>query len=357
MQNKYEICGSLDIIYHKNVTGNDLRGISTPSENIAWLSGNNGTIIRTIDGGVTWSVKGIPGAEKLDFRDIKAFDENIAYVMSVGYGKDSCIYKTTNGGQTWVLQLQGQHSSEFFNCMAFWNQHHGLVLCDPQENKFKLYTIKDGETWLPIPSDAILTASDGEGAFAASGSCMTVYGDTNVWFGTGVNNARVFRSINNGFNWTVAETPIKKDNYSSGIFSIAFSDLNHGMIAGGDFNNPDMGGPNLAVTIDGGASWASLAISPQHYWSAISFTPDKRNFMVVGSTHAGYASSFFGKPFPISDDCKIDKEAETSDSCLIWERSLNNVNLNAFSFWKKDSALAVGPKGNIAEIKIPCQKL
>ncbi|STX51314.1 Ycf48-like protein [Legionella busanensis] len=356
MRNKSEPT-PLGVNYYNNITGSDLRGISTPSENVAWISGNNGTIICTIDGGLTWSIKKIPGTEKLDFRDIKAFDEHTAYVMSVGYGQDSCIYKTNNGGQTWTLQLQGQHSAEFFNCMAFWNQHHGLVLCDPQEDRFKLYTIKDGDNWLPIPSDSILTASDNEGAFAASGSCMTVYSDTNVWFGTGVNNARVFKSTDSGFNWTVAETPIKKENNSSGIFSIAFSDLKHGMIAGGDFKNPNIGGPNLAVTIDGGATWKSLDISPQHYWSAISFTQDKHNFMVVGSTHAGYASSFFGNPLTIKNVCKTDNESTASDSGLTWERALNNVNLNAFSFWKKDSALAVGPKGNIAEIKIPGQKM
>ena len=62
------------------------RGLAVVNEKIVWASGTGGTVIRTIDGGKTWNVITVPGAEKLDFRDIEAFDSNTAYILSIGNG-------------------------------------------------------------------------------------------------------------------------------------------------------------------------------------------------------------------------------------------------------------------------------
>src|SRR5215203_4014703 len=82
------------------------RGLSVVNEKTVWASGTNGTVIRTIDGGKTWNVFSVPGAEKLDFRDIEAFDANTAYTLSIGNGDASRIYKTTDGGKTWKEQFK-----------------------------------------------------------------------------------------------------------------------------------------------------------------------------------------------------------------------------------------------------------
>ena len=42
------------------------RGLAVVNEKIIWASGTGGTVIRTIDGGKTWNVITVPGAEKLD---------------------------------------------------------------------------------------------------------------------------------------------------------------------------------------------------------------------------------------------------------------------------------------------------
>ena len=81
-----------------------LRGIHNVGGGVAWASGTNGTVLRTEDGGYLWQTCTIPpGAEKLDFRGIQAFDENTAIVMSSGKGDLSRLYKTTDGCQTWKL--------------------------------------------------------------------------------------------------------------------------------------------------------------------------------------------------------------------------------------------------------------
>ena len=47
-----------------------IRGISVISDSVAWVSGSNGTIGLTTDGGKRWKWTKPKGYEKLDFRDI-----------------------------------------------------------------------------------------------------------------------------------------------------------------------------------------------------------------------------------------------------------------------------------------------
>jgi hypothetical protein len=70
----------------------DFRGLCAVSAKVAWVSGTKGTYGRTTDAGKTWSVGAVPGAEKLDFRDVEAFGESTAYLLSAGPGEDSRIY-------------------------------------------------------------------------------------------------------------------------------------------------------------------------------------------------------------------------------------------------------------------------
>lgn len=325
---------SANVVLHKPVeTTVNLRGLSTPTSEVAWASGYNGTYLKTTNHGENWECSQIPDAETLQFRDIKAFDENTAYIMSSGPGPSSRIYKTENGGHTWHMQLTANANQEFFNCMAFWNRDRGMVLSDPVNGKFKLYITEDGgKNWLPNFESDMPMALENEGAFAASGSCMTVCGELDAWFGTGGNTARVFHTQDGGKSWQVTNTPIMQSSPSSGIFSIAFYDLKNGVIAGGDYNHPEKGGSNLAVTNNGGLSWELASVAPQFYWSAVKYADDGDHIMVVGNQHAGLTRS------------------QSPDQ---WEESWDVRGLNAISFWAKGKALAVGEKDLIVEYDMP----
>ena len=100
---------------------------SRVDEHVAWASGRNGTVLRTIDGGATWEVHVIPGAETLAFRDIDAFSKDVAFVLSNNNTPNARIYKTEDGGQTWTLQFQSPIAVSFYDCFAFWNQNAGIV--------------------------------------------------------------------------------------------------------------------------------------------------------------------------------------------------------------------------------------
>jgi len=234
------------------------RGVSAVSEKVAWASGNKGTVVRTVDGGATWTPVSPPDTASLDFRDIEAFDATTAYVLSIGNGDKSRIYKTTDGGKTWALQFTSADPKSFYDAIAFWDAKTGLAFGDPVEGRFTVIRTTDGgRTWTPVPSANLPPAIEGEGAFAASGTCLVVEGKNNAWFGTGgAAKARVFRSTDRGLTWAVADTPIAAGNASSGVFSLAFADARHGIAVGGDYRKERESGDNLAITSDGGKTWA-----------------------------------------------------------------------------------------------------
>lgn len=259
-----------------------LRGLSVVDEKIVWASGTGGTVLRTIDGGKNWSVIKVTGADKLDFRDIEAFDENTAYVISIGNGDASRIYKTTDGGKTWKLQFRNTNEKAFFDAIAFWDKKHGIAMSDPVDGKYVLMTTEDGETWEPLDTSKMPAAKAGESAFAASGTCLITQGSSNVFLISGGTDARVFRSTNRGKSWTVADTPMVKGSSGSGIFSIAMFDKSNGVIVGGNYEKPDDLTSNLAFTADGGKTWtAGKGLSG--YRSGVAFV-EKDIIFAVGAS-------------------------------------------------------------------------
>src|SRR5262245_34514352 len=167
-------------------TQSDFRGLCVVSPDVAWVSGTGGTYARTTDGSKTWSVGTVPGAEKLDFRDVEAFGEATAYLLSAGPGDASRIYKTVDGGQSWALQFQSADPAAFFDALAFWDEKNGIALGDPVNGRFQLIVTADGgANWKPLAAKVLPPALPGEGAFAASGTCLITHGERDVWFATG----------------------------------------------------------------------------------------------------------------------------------------------------------------------------
>jgi photosystem II stability/assembly factor-like uncharacterized protein len=264
-----------------------LRGVSAVSESVAWASGEKGTVARTVDGGKTWRLLRVPDAEALDFRDVDAFSADTAYLLAIGEGEKSRIYKTIDGGLHWTMQFKNNRPTAFFDAMAFWDQSHGIAVSDPVNGRFLIITTSDGgATWKEMTPGGMPLALPGEGAFAASGTCIAVQGKRNVWFGTGgPEGARVFRSQDGGRNWTVAATPMASGK-TAGIFSLLFWDARHGVVVGGDYTKEHEVGNNSAWTSDGGKTWRLTETKrPNGYRSGVALitaAPKKRGLIAVG---------------------------------------------------------------------------
>jgi photosystem II stability/assembly factor-like uncharacterized protein len=251
-----------------------LRGLSAVDANIAWASGTGGTILKTTDGGKSWTSHNIAG--DLDFRDVQAFDAKVAVVMSAGPGAKSRIYRTEDGGQQWTLVHQNQQEKGFFDSVAFWDRRRGILVGDPVDGRFTiLTTINGGVTWRPIAPAGMPPANPDEGAFAASGTSIAVQRNGLAWFATGgERGGRVFRSKDWGTTWEAVQTPIRHDSASAGIFSLFFRDPDNGFAVGGDYKKPAEATGTMVITNDGGASWkATPGLSG--YRSAIAVSQTK----------------------------------------------------------------------------------
>lgn len=268
-----------------------LRGVSAVSDRVAWASGSGSTVLRTADGGATWQKLTITAAP-FDFRDIDAINERTAYVLSIGNGAASRIYKTTDAGATWSMQFRSDDPKAFLDAMAFWDADHGLVIGDSIDGQlYVLITENGGQTWTRVIASALPPALGNEGAFAASGTNIAVFGKSDAWIGTGAGQtARVLRTNDRGRTWNVAETPLVVGP-SSGIFSVAFRDAKHGVIAGGDYSKENEAVDNFAVTDDGGVTW-TLVKGLSGFRSAVRYVPGRSTpaLVAVGPSGSDYST-------------------------------------------------------------------
>ncbi len=305
-------------------TSASLRGVSAVNARVVWASGTGGTYLKTTNGGAHWTAAQVPGAESLDFRDVHAVDERMAYLLSAGTGDKARIYKTTDGGAHWTLQLTNPDAQGFFDALAFWDAARGIAIGDPVDGRFAVFTTDDGGAhWQRRQGPEALP---GEGAFAASGTCLIARGARDAWIGTG--GARVFHSADGGLAWHVSSTPMRHDKPSAGIFSLAFSDARHGVAVGGDYAKDQENRGNIAVTSDGGRTWSEPPSHPAGFRSAVAWVPDRKLWIAVGTSGSDLSR----------------------DGGRTWTK-FDGGAYNAIAFVSSQAGWAVGPKGAVARFQ------
>jgi photosystem II stability/assembly factor-like uncharacterized protein len=305
------------------------RDASGAAASVVWASGSNGVILQTTSGGKEWTRLHVVGGETLDFRSLQAFDEHTAYVMSSGEGEKSRIYKTTDGGQNWTLQFTGSRPTFFLDALVCDSPKHCLALSDPVDGRFVIISTYDGEKWLPLDQLAMPLALKDEGAFAASGTCLALYGN-NIYFVTGGPAARLFHSPNLGRQWSAIPLPIASGNPAAGAFSVARRGRNM-VVVGGDYKNPDRRERVAAYSHDAGRTWKLAAQSPAGYRSAVAWLDD-HTIAAVG---------------PSGEEISTDGGAH-------WKPN-SSLNLNALAALSRHDAWAVGANGTISRFSLAAQ--
>jgi photosystem II stability/assembly factor-like uncharacterized protein len=255
-----------------------------------WACGSHGIVMRSNDGGKTWSRVDVPDAGAMDFRSIQAFGDATAYVMSIGPGAASRIYKTTDAGKHWTLEYEAKRAAIFLDDLVCMSKNNCYAVSDPVDGKFLLLHTGDGANWRDLPRDAMPAALPGEGVFAASGTSLAVSKEGIYFVTGGAKIARVFRSKDRGKSWRVFDTPIYSGNASSGIFSIAQSG-SAVVIVGGDYKNVAGAERVAAYSSDGGASWKLSQAGPGGFRSGAVFLDDLR---VIAVGPSGEDFSFDG---------------------------------------------------------------
>ena len=246
--------------------------LSIVDERTVWVSGAPGKVGRTTDGGDSWTMFEGPWPDSLQFRDVHAFSEDEAFILSIGNGRDSRIYHTIDGGRSWQLSFQNEDPNAFFDCFSFWDAQRGFAFSDSHNGEFILIrTMDGGDSWHYVEPSNIPDAHDGEGSFAASGTCVETQPGGIGWFGTGASSidTRVIRTADYGETWLEATTPIESTAGDEGIVSVLFWNEMKGIALGG-VGTREMN--NVAITSDRGASWRStggIALGGRVYGASI----------------------------------------------------------------------------------------
>lgn len=271
-----EILSAQEIKILTNSTNASLRGLSVVDNKTLWVSGSNGTVGKSIDGGATWKWMTVKGFENTDFRDIEAFSVNKAIIM--GTGAPSYILRTIDGGENWQVVYEDKTKGMFLDAMTFWNEQSGIVLGDPVNNRFFIgRTFDGGKTWQTIPEANKPVAEKGEYCFASSGTNIGKLSKGEAVFVTGGLVSRIY------IRDKKIVLPIVHGKGSTGANSIAVKNRKTMIVVGGDFTKKNDSAKNCSITYNGGSDWVLPDKSPLGYRSCIEYL-QKNKWITCGLT-------------------------------------------------------------------------
>jgi photosystem II stability/assembly factor-like uncharacterized protein len=300
-----------------------LRGIAAVSETVCWVSGSEGSVYRTANGGKSWVNVSPENFDSLDFRDIEVFDDETALIVSAGY--PTRILKTTDSGNSWRVVYSSDDRRIFLDAMDFWDERSGILFGDAIGRKLIILKTDDqGASWYMLDTALMPNVAMNQGGFAASGSCLQTIGDSGVIIGLGGAESTLLVSRDRGQSWQKNKAPLSAGNTSSGIFSFSFLNEFTGIVAGGDYKSDSASANSVAITHDAGTNW-DLITDPAvngFYHSSCIFLDNKTIF-----TFSRFGSS------------------RSSDGGKSWQRTAEayySVSRFTGGFWVS------GPKGKIA---------
>ncbi len=221
----------------------------------SWQPMDSLVFTKTSDGGQTWQGGTIPMGTEPFGNSICPIDANTAWATGTDMDYTNYLLQTTDGGQTWARHLEDGFigATSYVDFVHFFDAQHGIAMGDPAESAtdptpfFEIYATSDGgQNWTRIASDQIPAALPNE--FGID-HLYDARGDT-VWFGTvnatNFNSLRLFRSVDRGANWTVADSPA--------IWPFSFADGQYGIGA----ETVSSVQADLKLTTDGGDTWTDL---------------------------------------------------------------------------------------------------
>jgi photosystem II stability/assembly factor-like uncharacterized protein len=254
-----------------------IRGLSVVDDNVAWVSGSRGAVGVTIDGGKTWRWQQVKGFEKGDFRDIEAFSDKDAVIMSSG--TPALILRTTDGGANWDVKYKNTDTTYFLDAMDFsGSSKQGWVLGDPIKNEFLLLMTPDGgNTWTPNENSP--NAVQGEAAFAASGTCLRIIGH-DMCIVSGGTKANLIVTNDKDKKWGKIVLPLAQGKASQGAFSVAKGSKSL-IIVGGDYAKDKKSDSTACYSINDGKSWRLADKSPE-FQSSVEYIKDN-TFISTGT--------------------------------------------------------------------------
>lgn len=234
----------------------DIWAVDFVDQNIGYLCGENGLIMKTTDGGLTWVIQNSWVTSRL--YDIKFLNAD----SGLAVGASGLVLKTTDGGNNWATtyyQTSTNYTIEIVN--------RNLIFIGSAYSTGRLAKSTDfGTTWTSITHSAI------------GSSVYSIYfiDENNGWIGT-ASNGILFTS-DGGTNW------LQQAASSNTIYDIMFFNSQIGFAV-------DSKGI-IYSTSNGGANWNTYQTPAKRALRAIAI--DGVNVYVVGDAGSMYRSTDFG---------------------------------------------------------------
>lgn len=217
-----------------------LYGVEMYSEDLGWAIGEKGTILKTVDGGVTWASREAPVS--VNYKRLKFFNESIGYAIAEkGY-----IIKTINGGESWI------------------------ELVTPVNDNLTDLFILDQNTVIAVGENGTVLRSTDGSTFAINRSTSGVtanlngvhFYDSRIGWAVGDSGTLII-TRDKGLTWQSqpmiegrTQAPVTEN-----LTSVAFFNMDDGLAIG-------LKG-TILKTADGGYTWTSMA---DRIWDGVEYT-------------------------------------------------------------------------------------
>lgn len=247
---------------------NSFRGLSVLNDSSIWVSSNQGQVWYFQVGG-GWENRSPKGYEAIQWRDIEAFNDSTALILSAG--SPGLVLKTSDAGTTWREVYRDDSPHIFFDAMDFYGQQSGFAFADAEEEYLGMIETQDGgETWHKWENTLALKVWPQQGGFAASGSCIKVLNDSSWALVLGGKQAIFNYTVNKkGFSINL---PLDEGGPSKGAFSLDFKNKDTLIVVGGDYRADSLSNKTITVSFDGGQTWKAPFFPKnlgKHYWSCV----------------------------------------------------------------------------------------
>lgn len=268
---------------HDSPVEADLHNITFASDSVGWMiTHNTGTVIHTQDGGDSWFIQA--RLDSITLEDIYFLDKKTGWIS----GENGLIWKTTDGGKTWEKNKISKKDSWIYS-IYFFSEDKGIAV-GLHENKpitLFLQTTDGGDTWKDIRNkvpvsfyEPIHFVNDDEGYVGGLNKIIFTNDKGNNWQTQFINNKSnpncrevireiTFKNLQNG--WAVGHCGLvletkdgtswkRHEKFTENILrDILFIRDSEGYIVG-DGNKEEV---VLYHTNDGGKTWVpALKNSP-----------------------------------------------------------------------------------------------
>jgi DNA/RNA endonuclease YhcR with UshA esterase domain len=226
---------------------NQFYSVRAVNQSVIWAAAVGGRVLRSVNGGNTWTSVGGGAIGTFDIYNIDAVSASTAFVTTTP-STTTYIFRTTNGGASWDTVFS--QAGGFVDAIHMFDATNGIAIGDPvpATTWTILKTTNGGASWARIATEP--AAVGGE---AGTQNDLATFGSNNIWFGASA-GGRVYRSTNGGATWTSGTMP--GATTATRVISVWFNNANYG-IAG---HYTTSGVYNAARSTDGGATWSAITV-------------------------------------------------------------------------------------------------